>query len=421
MSRRESRTATGRTNRAALDSAGVRGGAESARSTSKQILNGSVPVVPGTAPGLEPGMTPFSLRPSTRQSANRGNGAHTSLSSRTGLERAPSQAGSRSGRPPRTCSQSALGTATVPRSGSRLGSAAPRPVLSKEMQELQRRLHRSDGFRALQDSLLLQEGAAGSGGGEPAPRLEDPAVLAEAIEKATALRPSPALLEEVQLLGTRGGGAWDFSTLADTLWDDEIAQRPPTRALDKGGRPRKHLFLPNVSCGFYNDNVAPASTLFGIKKVLSCCPPRASCRRAALAWPSPADAPRVQGSSSVRYNLFNNEYQRSLYATVKCAPRPRRPRVLDACCLLRLRPLVWPASAPLTCAAAPRGRPELLDAVNRDMKIVPASHPTTSRPLDPVPAPPPLLFSLPLTLLYSLCPSPSYSSPYRSPYPIVSF
>jgi hypothetical protein len=366
-------------------------------------------------------MTPFSLRPSTRQSANRGNGAHTSLSSRTGLERAPSQAGSRSGRPPRTCSQSALGTATVPRSGSRLGSAAPRPVLSKEMQELQRRLHRSDGFRALQDSLLLQEGAAGSGGGEPAPRLEDPAVLAEAIEKATALRPSPALLEEVQLLGTRGGGAWDFSTLADTLWDDEIAQRPPTRALDKGGRPRKHLFLPNVSCGFYNDNVAPASTLFGIKKVLSCCPPRASCRRAALAWPSPADAPRVQGSSSVRYNLFNNEYQRSLYATVKCAPRPRRPRVLDACCLLRLRPLVWPASAPLTCAAAPRGRPELLDAVNRDMKIVPASHPTTSRPLDPVPAPPPLLFSLPLTLLYSLCPSPSYSSPYRSPYPIVSF
>jgi hypothetical protein len=331
-------------------------------------------------------MTPFSLRPSTRQSANRGNGAHTSLSSRAGLERAPSQTGSRSGRPPRTRSQSALGTATVPRSGSRLGSAAPRPVLSKEMQELQRRLHRSDGFRTLQDSLLLQEGAAGSGCGEPAPRLQDPAVLAEAIEKATALRPSPALLEEVQLLGTRGGGAWDFSTLADTLWDEEIAQRPPTRALDKGGRPRKHLFLPNVSCGFYNDNVAPASTLFGIKKVLSCCPPRASCRRAALAWPSPADAPRVQGSSSVRYNLFNNEYQRSLYATVKCAPRLRRPRVLDACCLLRLRPLVWPASAPLTCAAAPRGRPELLDAVNRDMKIVPASHPTTSRPLDPVPA-----------------------------------
>ena len=32
--------------------------------------------------------------------------------------------------------------------------------------------------------------------------------------------------------------------LADSLWDDEIAGRPVTQALDKGGRPKKHLFLP---------------------------------------------------------------------------------------------------------------------------------------------------------------------------------
>mmetsp|Transcript_45578 Transcript_45578/g.108293 ORF Transcript_45578/g.108293 Transcript_45578/m.108293 type:complete len:254 (+) Transcript_45578:3-764(+) len=185
-------------------------------------------------------------------------------------------------------------------------------ALSSEMKEMQKRLHQNEGFRTLQETLLEQ-----TRGGGDSPKVQDPALLAAALEKATSLKPSPALLEEVAAIACQGGGTWSYSTLADSLWDDEIAGRPMTQALDKGGRPKKHLFLPLAATGFYNDNVEPRPSLFGIKK----------------------------GSSSVRYNLFNNEYGKALNKTVA---------------------------------------PELLAAVDRDMKVVPASHPTTLRPLDPV-------------------------------------
>ena len=205
-----------------------------------------MPIIPGTMPGgLTPGITPLSSARSGRRGGTAGDVGPSGHAGHGAGEE--SRKGSQAGRPPRSRSASAIGHMTMSgRPGSRVGSGfnrgtqgGPKPALSSELKEMQKRLHRHEGFRTLQETLLEQ-----TRGGGDSPKVQDPALLADAIEKATSLKPSPALLEEVVALATRGGGTWNYSMLADSLWDDAIADRPVTQALDKGGRPKKHLFLP---------------------------------------------------------------------------------------------------------------------------------------------------------------------------------
>jgi len=131
-----------------------------------------VPVIPGTMPGgATPGMTPLSR--SGRRGGTAGDSGHAGQPAVGASGHAghgageESRGGSQAGRPPRSRSASAMGH--MGRPGSRVGSGFNRgtlgmahtgqtPALSSELKEMQKRLHRDEGFRTLQETLLERRG-----------------------------------------------------------------------------------------------------------------------------------------------------------------------------------------------------------------------------------------------------------------------
>ena len=59
---------------------------------------------------------------------------------------------------------------------------------------------------------------------------------------------------------------FSYSTLASSLWSDDLVEHPAKPASRKDIHHKKHLFLSNSTSGFYNDNIEPKPSVFGLKK-----------------------------------------------------------------------------------------------------------------------------------------------------------
>lgn len=85
------------------------------------------------------------------------------------------------------------------------------------------------------------------------------------------------VLDEVMGLCSRrdgNDGRIKYRDFARVMWDDDVhvqlqdVPRPFKIGAKSDMRPVRHLFLPLKSAGFYNDNVQPRATIFGVKPTL---------------------------------------------------------------------------------------------------------------------------------------------------------
>mmetsp|Transcript_1258 Transcript_1258/g.2087 ORF Transcript_1258/g.2087 Transcript_1258/m.2087 type:complete len:281 (+) Transcript_1258:61-903(+) len=154
--------------------------------------------------------------------------------------------------------------------------------LSDELHTIQKLLHKDEAqpFQVLQQHVFNAQ--------------EDEAAatrqLEEGVFAATGHRPTSGCVDEMLSLmtGAEKESSLSYATLASSLWSDELVQYPRKPDPRKDKHHNRHLFLANSTSGFYNDNIAPKPSIYGLKK----------------------------GSSSVRYDLFTNQNAGKLYSTV---------------------------------------------------------------------------------------------------------